>query len=107
MEAHTKVGVDCNIQIAVDAKNKMIVEQEVSNQVVYMGLLQQTVGIAPREASERIAERDERGFRRRYEKPPSLAAETHLSPTAKRFHTVCLIYARGNFLSLFIIAPVA
>src|SRR5208282_4780978 len=42
MAAHTKVGVGYNIQIAVDAKNKMIVEQEVTNQVVDMGLLTET-----------------------------------------------------------------
>ena len=42
MAAHTRVAVGYNIQIAVDAKNKMIVEQEVTNQVVDMGLLQQT-----------------------------------------------------------------
>ena len=37
MAAHAKVGVGYNIQIAVDAENKMIVEQAVSNQVVDMG----------------------------------------------------------------------
>ncbi len=42
MAAHTKVGVDYNIQLAVDAKNKMIVEQAVTNQVVDMGLLKET-----------------------------------------------------------------
>jgi hypothetical protein len=42
MAAYTKVGVGYNIQIAVDAKNKMIVEQAVTNQVVDMGLLTQT-----------------------------------------------------------------
>ena len=42
MAAHTKVGVGYNVQIAVDAKNKMIVEQAVTNQVVDMGLLTQT-----------------------------------------------------------------
>jgi len=42
MAAHTRVGVGYNIQIAVDAKNKMIVEQAVSNDVVDMGLLQRT-----------------------------------------------------------------
>jgi Transposase DDE domain len=31
-----------NVQIAVDAKNKMIVEQAVTNDVLDMGLLQQT-----------------------------------------------------------------
>jgi hypothetical protein len=34
MAAHTKVGVGYDIQVAVDAKNKMIVEQAVTNQVV-------------------------------------------------------------------------
>src|SRR5205807_8410781 len=34
MAAHTKVGVGYNIQVAVDAKHKMIVEQEVTNQVL-------------------------------------------------------------------------
>ena len=42
MAAHTKVGVGYNIQIAVDAKHKMIVEQAVSNDVLDMGLLQPT-----------------------------------------------------------------
>jgi hypothetical protein len=40
--AHTKVGVGYNAQIAVDAKHKMIVEQAVPNDVLDMGLLQQT-----------------------------------------------------------------
>jgi transposase len=42
MAAHTRVAVGYNVQVAVDAKNKMIVEQEVTNQVVDMGLLQAT-----------------------------------------------------------------
>ena len=42
MAAHTKVGVGYNIQVAVDAKNKLIVEQAVTNQVVDIGLLTQT-----------------------------------------------------------------
>lgn len=42
MAAHTKVGVGYNIQVAVDAKNKMVVEQAVTNQVVDMGLLKET-----------------------------------------------------------------
>ena len=46
MAAHTKVGVGYNIQIAVDAKNKMIVEQAVTNQVVDMGLLKETASSA-------------------------------------------------------------
>jgi transposase len=42
MAAYTKVGVGYNIQIAVDAKHKMIVEQAVANDVLDMGLLQCT-----------------------------------------------------------------
>jgi transposase len=42
MAAHTRVAVGYNVQVAVDAKNKIIVEQEVTNQVVDMGLLQAT-----------------------------------------------------------------
>jgi transposase len=46
MAKHTKVAVGYNVQIAVDAKHKMIVEQEVTNQVVDMGLLTQTAEAA-------------------------------------------------------------
>ena len=42
MAAHTHVAVGYNVQIAVDAKHKLIVEQQVTNQVVDMGLLTQT-----------------------------------------------------------------
>ena len=42
MATHTKVGVGYNVQVAVDARNKLIVEQAVTNQVVDMGLLTQT-----------------------------------------------------------------
>jgi transposase len=42
MAAHTKVAVGYNIQVAVDAKHKLIVEQAVTNRVVDMGLLTQT-----------------------------------------------------------------
>ena len=42
MAGHTRVAVGYNAQIAVDAKHKLIVEQEVTNQVVDMGLLMQT-----------------------------------------------------------------
>jgi hypothetical protein len=42
MAAHTKVGVGYNVQIAVDAKHKMIVERAVTNGVLDMGLLRQT-----------------------------------------------------------------
>ena len=43
MAAHTRVAVGYNVQIAVDVKHKLIVEQQVTNQVVDMGLLTQTV----------------------------------------------------------------
>jgi len=42
MAAHTKVDVGYNVQVAVDAKHKLIVEQAVTNQVVDMGLLTET-----------------------------------------------------------------
>src|SRR5271168_1628668 len=41
MAAHTHVAVGYNVQVAVDAKHKLIVEQQVTNQVVDMGLLTQ------------------------------------------------------------------
>ena len=53
MAAHTKVGVGYNIQVAVDAKNKLIVEQAVTNQVVDMGLLQQTAEPARQDPGRR------------------------------------------------------
>src|ERR1700692_1960877 len=46
MAAHTHVAVGYNIQVAVDTKHKLIVEQQVTNQVVDMGLLTQTAGPA-------------------------------------------------------------
>ena len=42
MAAHTRVAVGYNVQIAVDTKHKLIVEQQVTNQVVDMGLLTET-----------------------------------------------------------------
>ena len=42
MAAHTRVAVGYNVQVAVNAKHKLIVEQQVTNQVVDMGLLTQT-----------------------------------------------------------------
>ncbi len=42
MAAHTKVAVGYNVQLAVDAKHKLIVDQTVTNQVVDMGLLKET-----------------------------------------------------------------
>ena len=46
MAGHTGVGVGYNVQLAVDAKHKLIVEQAVTNQVVDMGLLTQTAAPA-------------------------------------------------------------
>jgi len=42
MAAHTRVAVGYNAQIAVDTKHKLIVEQQVTNQVLDMGLLTET-----------------------------------------------------------------
>jgi transposase len=46
MAAHTRVAVGYNVQVAVDTKHKLIVEQQVTNQVVDMGLLTQTTAPA-------------------------------------------------------------
>src|SRR4028118_1232972 len=42
MAAHTRVAVGYNIQVAVDAKHKLIVEQQATNQGVDMGQLTRT-----------------------------------------------------------------
>ena len=42
MPAHTHVAVGYNVQVAVDARHKLIVEQQVTNQVLDLGLLTQT-----------------------------------------------------------------
>ena len=63
MAKHTKVAVGYNVQIAVDAKNKLIVEQEVTNQVLDMGLLTQTAGAASETLEvEKIDVVAERGY---------------------------------------------
>ena len=46
MAAHTRVAVGYNVQVAVDPKHKLIVEQQVSNQVLDMGLLTETADAA-------------------------------------------------------------
>jgi DDE family transposase len=46
MAAHTRVGVGYNVQVAVDTKHKLMVEQQVTNQVLDMGLLTQTAEVA-------------------------------------------------------------
>jgi transposase len=42
MAAHTHVAVGYSVQVAVDTKHKLIVEQQVTNQVLDMGLLTET-----------------------------------------------------------------
>ena len=48
MYAETRVGVGYNIQIAVDAKHKLIAEQQVHNKVSDLGLLAETAVVARR-----------------------------------------------------------
>jgi hypothetical protein len=63
MAAHTHVAVGYNVQIAVDPKHKLIVEQQVTNQVVDMGLLAQTAEPAKEVLGvERIAVVADRGY---------------------------------------------
>jgi hypothetical protein len=63
MAAHTHVAVGYNVQVAVDAKHKLIVEQQVTNQVVDMGLLTQTAEPAKEIlGAERIAVVADRGY---------------------------------------------
>jgi len=63
MAAHTHVAVGYNVQVAVDAKHKLIVEQQVTNQVVDMGLLAQTTEPAKELLGvERIAVVADRGY---------------------------------------------
>jgi transposase len=63
MAAHTHVAVGYNVQVAVDAKHKLIVEQQVTNQVVDMGLLTQTAEPAKEILGvERIAVVADRGY---------------------------------------------
>jgi transposase len=63
MAAHTGVAVGYNVQVAVDAKHKLIVEQQVTNQVVDMGLLTQTAEPAKEVLGvEQIAVVADRGY---------------------------------------------
>ena len=63
MAAHTKVAVGYNVQVAVDTKHKLIVEQQVTNQVVDMGLLTETAEPAKEVLGvERIAVVADRGY---------------------------------------------
>jgi hypothetical protein len=63
MAAHTRVAVGYNVQVAVDTKHKLIVEQQVTNQVVDMGLLTQTAAPAKEALGvETIAVVADRGY---------------------------------------------
>jgi transposase len=63
MAAHTRVAVGYNVQVAVDARHKLIVEQQVTNQVVDMGLLTQTAEPAKEVLGvERIAVVADKGY---------------------------------------------
>jgi transposase len=63
MAAHTRVAVGYNVQIAVDSKHKLIVEQQVTNQVIDMGLLTQTAAAAKQVLGvERIAATADKGY---------------------------------------------
>ena len=63
MAAHTHVAVGYNAQVAVDAKHKLIVEQQVTNQVVDMGLLTATAKPAKEMLGvEQIAVVADRGY---------------------------------------------
>jgi transposase len=63
MAAHTRVAVGYNVQVAVDTKHKLIVEQQVTNQVVDMGLLTQTAEPAKEVLGvEKIAVVADRGY---------------------------------------------
>jgi hypothetical protein len=63
MAAHTHVAVGYNVQVAVDAKHKLIVEQQVTNQVVDMGLLTETAEPAKEILGvERVAVVADRGY---------------------------------------------
>jgi transposase len=63
MAAHTRVAVGYNAQVAVDAKHKLIVEQEITNQVLDLGLLTQTAAPAKEILSvERIDVVADRGY---------------------------------------------
>lgn len=63
MARMTKVGVGYNIQLAVDVKHKLIAEQQVSNEVLDMGLLAPTVEAAMNTLGvERIEAVADRGY---------------------------------------------
>ena len=63
MAAHTHVAVGYNVQVAVDTKHKLIVKQQVTNQVLDMGLLTETAEPAKQILDvEQIAVVADRGY---------------------------------------------
>ena len=79
--ARTRVAVGYNAQVAVDAKNKLIVEQAVTNQIVDMGLLTQTAEPA------RDISRGRNDRRRR--RPRLLQNRRHRGLREGRLHSSC------------------
>jgi len=81
--AHTRVAVGYNAQVAVEAKNKMIIEQAVTNQVVDMGLLTQTAeparDILGVETIDLVADRGY--FKNRTSRPARRPAAFLMSPS--------------------------
>jgi hypothetical protein len=63
MAARTRVAVGYNAQIAVDTKHKLIVEQQITNQVLDIGLLTETA-VAAKDVLgvERIAATADKGY---------------------------------------------
>ncbi|MEO9341024.1 transposase [Mesorhizobium sp. SB112] len=81
MARMTKVGVGYNVQLAVDTKHKLIAEQEVSNQVIDLGLLAPTVEAAMDTLGVECIE----GGRR----PRLLQDRGHRSLRGSRHHRLC------------------
>ena len=67
MYAATRVGVGYNIQIAVDAKHKLIAEQQVHNKVSDLGLLAETAVAARRKPGP---DRDRNDLQRQQDREP-------------------------------------
>ena len=82
MHAATRVGVGYNIQIAVDAKHKLIAEQQVHSKVSDLGLLAETA-VGPSELGRRSDRRDRRRglSRSRISRPCRMPASCRMCPS--------------------------
>jgi transposase len=101
MAAHTRVGVGYNAQVAVDAKHKLIVEQQITNQVVDMGLLTQTAAPAKEVLGvETIAVVADRGYFKIEDiEACELAGMTPYVPRPQRGHSVKAgLFRKDEFL---------